>query len=241
MLPRDVMRLHFRFIKEMYARLSCPHCNVGSSSGQLHITVLCKETTETPAQIWGASRLLPVHCQRRSTELHHIEIRFLFGSGLVKKIKIYIYFHDGRFCKLLKNYLSCVMHTTVFIVMTRGGQYKQKDELQNHNIYYHLKVWGRKTFWCCCFWKSLWSMYLIKNKITTVILWNISNMCVTEMLRTLPYLKTHCVSTTWRLWQQYYSENKRYAFFLCIYIGRCYANLPTQRHRFFWGMFEWGI
>lgn len=83
MLPRDVMRLHFRFIKEMYARLSCPHCNVGSSSGQLHITVLSKETTETPAQIWSASRLLPVHCQGPSTELHHIEIRFLFVSGFV--------------------------------------------------------------------------------------------------------------------------------------------------------------
>lgn len=42
-LPRDAARLRFRFIKEMYARPSCPRCNVGSSSGQLHITVLCKK------------------------------------------------------------------------------------------------------------------------------------------------------------------------------------------------------
>ncbi len=43
---------------------------------------------------------------------------------------------------------------------------------------------------------------------------------VTEMLRPLPYLETHSISTTWqRRWrQQYYSENKSYAFFLCINI-----------------------
>ncbi len=37
---------------------------------------------------------------------------------------------------------------------------------------------------------------------------------VTEMLRPLPYLETHSVSTTWLQRQQYYSKNKTYAFFL---------------------------
>ncbi len=41
---------------------------------------------------------------------------------------------------------------------------------------------------------------------------------VTEMLRPLPYMETHSVSTTWRWRQQYYSENKSYTFFLCINI-----------------------
>ncbi len=41
---------------------------------------------------------------------------------------------------------------------------------------------------------------------------------VTEMLRPLPYLETHSVLMTWRRQQQYYSENKSYAFFLCLNI-----------------------
>ncbi len=41
---------------------------------------------------------------------------------------------------------------------------------------------------------------------------------VTEMLRPLPYLEIHSVSTTWRQRQQHYSENKSYAFFLCVNI-----------------------
>ncbi len=30
--------------------------------------------------------------------------------------------------------------------------------------------------------------------------------------------ETHSVSTTWRRQQQYYSENKSYAFFHCLYV-----------------------
>ncbi len=41
---------------------------------------------------------------------------------------------------------------------------------------------------------------------------------VTEMLCLLPYLESHSVSTTWWRRQQYYSENKSYTFFLCVYI-----------------------
>ncbi len=41
---------------------------------------------------------------------------------------------------------------------------------------------------------------------------------VTEMLHPLSYLETHNIPTTWRRRQQYYSKNKSYAFFLCVYI-----------------------
>ncbi len=41
---------------------------------------------------------------------------------------------------------------------------------------------------------------------------------VWQMICPLPHLETHNVSRIWRRQQQYYSENKSYAFFLCVNI-----------------------
>ncbi len=118
-------------------------------------------------------------------------------------LKIFGYL-KGSYDDAKKNIILCIWWNAMCLC---GLRFKKRFSF-SHTVHYCCsslpRLSGTSTFLqSSLFWKKQCALI---GQLSSALRLAEYVKCVTEMLRPLPYLETHRVSTTWR-WQQQYSEN----------------------------------